>query len=94
MRWTRRVAVAASAVVLIVALGACSTPPGLDPGQLAACKTERDTVETALEASFIDNGSYPPSLQAMEDDYLKPGWVKFAWDYSTDGDAYALTGVC
>lgn len=94
MRWTRRVVVAASALMAIGALGACSAPPGLDPEQLAACRTERDTVETALEVARVLHGAYPPSLEAMEGNLLEPGSLKFAWNYSTDGYAYDLTGGC
>lgn len=96
MFWPRRVAAAVSAMVFTGALGACTVPPRMNPEQIAMCRTERETIETALEAGFVTNGSFPPSIEAMQGELylLEPGSLSFDWDYETDGASYALGGRC
>lgn len=98
-----RAAVAATAVAATVLLGGCGTPePGsvtttTDETSLNACRVERATIRTALEAWSLQHqpGRYPESLQALLDDgFVKPGGIRFGWDYTSTGATYTLTGPC
>jgi general secretion pathway protein G len=42
-----------------------------DTGDESACKTNLRTAETAVEAYYAENGSYPANLAAVVPDYLK-----------------------
>jgi type II secretion system protein G len=42
-----------------------------DRGEVAACKTNVSTAETAVEAYYAKNGSYPATLAAVVPDFLK-----------------------
>lgn len=49
-----------------------------DNSEEAACKTEVRTVDTAIEAYYVEEGSWPANLAALvSGDYLKdtPGYV-------------------
>lgn len=90
---------AACALSLGILLGtACAPPSGSSPTttvNMSKCKTERDTIETAVEAYAISEGHFPESLQTLLDaQYLKERYVTFDWTYEVTDDGFALIGPC
>jgi len=66
-----------------------------DSAKKNACKTERGTVETALEAYKADsaNDSYPTTLTYLEPKYLKKAPSTSDFGYTSTGPAVtAITG--
>ncbi|NYI46633.1 general secretion pathway protein G [Nocardioides aromaticivorans] len=56
-----------------------------DNGEEAACKTEIRTVETAVEAAYAENGSYPGTVGAL----VTQGFLRAA----PDGTVSSITGA-
>ena len=97
---TTRAFVAGTTVAAALLLGACGTPPPgeattttLDETADVRCRTERDTIRTALEAWAIEHDGYPAALDELVGVYIKHS-PEFPWAYASTGAAYALTGPC
>lgn len=75
------------AAIVVFAVGGIT-----DRGQASACKAERKTLETAIEAYYAKNNSYPANAAALT---TSPN--KFLREvpehYNTDGTG-AITGSC
>lgn len=98
-----RAFVAGTSVAAALLLGACGTPPPVEPTPTTVddttqhCQVERKTIETAVEAYAVgDNGgSYPATLQEVLDaGYLRSNTDLSAWSYSSTGTEFSLTGPC
>ena len=72
----------------IIGIGAMRTN-----AQKTACKSDKDTVETAAEAYRIDTGAstYSTTAQLISSDYIKKGIV--GADFSIDATTGAATAV-
>lgn len=87
------------AVALVAggALVGCGPMPPTEPDpDLLGCRTERETIELALEAYLVSEPgmSYPSTLDELVGSYLEPGTVRQPWDYTSTGSAYTLDGPC
>ncbi len=90
---------AAALISTAALLGACGTPPpdGTTTTTIDdnACQIERQTIETALEASLVSDGAYPSSIAELIDEgWIAPKHISLAWTYQSDGVTYTLTGSC
>ena len=57
------------------------------------CEVQRETIELALEAHLVSEGSYPAEFADLIGYWLKPGEY-LDWIYTTTGDGYLLVGPC
>src|SRR4051812_15806108 len=53
------------AAIVVFAVGGIT-----DRGQVSACKADKKTIETAVEAYYAKNTGYPASLAALSPDFL------------------------
>jgi len=57
-----------------------------DKAKKSSCTTERDTIDTALEAYKADVGTYPANLADLKPTYLKRAPNQTSdWTYDTTG---------
>ncbi len=93
-----RAVVAGATISAALLLGSCGTPaPGPDAPTTTiddtACRIERETIETALEAWRVTSDGYPASLEELVGVFLKRA-PDFPWTYESTGAAFTLTGLC
>lgn len=100
MRITRRWMGALAVLGAGTWLSGCITPPSAPPTSTTQpvsteqCETERETIETALEATNVDVGQFPATLESMLGIYLDPDTDVSRWTYTSTGATYTLTGDC
>ena len=87
-------------LIVIVILGILATVTvfavrGItDKGKESACAADQKTIETAVEAYYAVEDTYPLTGAALLPTYLKDPIDTDKWTYaSADGSAYTLTGV-
>ena len=92
--------VAGTTVAAALLLGACGTPPPgeptpttVDDGTDVRCRTERDTIEIALEAWAMEHLGYPAAIEELVGVYIKRT-PEFPWTYVSTGATYTLDGPC
>lgn len=77
------------AVVTVLAVGGIT-----DEAKKNTCENEKATIETAVEAYFATNGSYPAAMADIvgTDKQIKTD-PSARWTYTAGGAAYTLTGI-
>lgn len=90
----RYVAVALGAGLALTIGAGCAPMPELPEEDLTRCEVERLTIETALEAWFAEELSYPATLDELVGTWVEPGSITFDWLYGSDGETYSMFGPC
>ncbi len=83
-----------TAAITLGTVGCSAGVGSVDSAKVNTCSNEKATIETAVEAYFATDGSYPAAIADMvgPDKQLKDD-PSARWTYTLDGSTYTLTGI-